>query len=314
MTSRSDSSLAALLLTQRLVETGAAPLKSSEYWQLVDAAGDPAVLLGKGPSDITADLGVDSDLAGRVATLLDAATLFTIRLDDAEQSGLHLVSSIDAEYPRTLRERLGPAAPPLLYTVGDVTLMETDLLGVVGSRDIAESGAEVAKGAARQAVTHGFGVVSGGAKGVDRQAMAACLEAGGHAVGVLADALTKMTRDVEIRRAVSDGRLCVCTPYKPTAGFSVANAMGRNKLIYALSAGTFVVSSDLEKGGTWAGATESLRRGFAPVVVWRGDGAGGGNEALEHNGAAPCRSLSELFPLPERAVPPTSEAQLVLDV
>lgn len=314
MTSRSDSSLAALLLTQRLVDTGAAPLKSSEYWQLVDAVGDPAVLLGKAPGDITSHLPVESDFAARIATLLDAATLFAIRLDDAEQSGLHLVSSIDAEYPATFRECLGPTAPPLLYTVGDVKLMETELLGIVGSRDVSESGAEVAKGAAGQAVINGFGVVSGGAKGVDRLAMAACLEAGGHAIGVLADSLTKMTRDIEVRRAVSDGRLCLCTPYKPTAGFSVANAMGRNKLIYAMSAATFVVSTDLEKGGTWAGATESLRRGFAPVLVWRGDGAGEGNEALERDGAVPCGALSELFPLPELDVPSASKAQLALDV
>ncbi|MPZ74772.1 MAG: hypothetical protein GEU74_16415 [Nitriliruptorales bacterium] len=317
MTSRTDSSLAALLLTQRLLDTPATPLKSSEYWSLVAAVSDPADLLGRSPSEIRELAGVEEALADRVATLLDAATLFAIRLDEAEQSGLHLISSVDADYPVRLTDRLGHTAPPLLYAVGDPKLLETDLLGVVGSRDVSDAAAEVAKGAAAQAVAHGFGVVSGAAKGVDRLAMGASLEADGRAVGVLADSLIRMTRDAEVRRAVSDGRLCLCTPYKPTAGFSVANAMGRNKVIYALSQATLVVAADVEKGGTWAGAMESLRRGITPVVVWAGAGAGEGNKALEGRGAAAVHSLEALFPLrvARHPVDPAQQPpQLALDI
>ena len=46
MSSHSDTSLAALLLTQRLVETAAQPLKASEYWAVLDKVHDPATLLG----------------------------------------------------------------------------------------------------------------------------------------------------------------------------------------------------------------------------------------------------------------------------
>jgi hypothetical protein len=41
MQAASDGSLAAMLLCQRLVDTPAAPLKSSEYWSLLDRVGDP---------------------------------------------------------------------------------------------------------------------------------------------------------------------------------------------------------------------------------------------------------------------------------
>lgn len=297
MIARTDSSLAALLLTQRLLDTPAAPLKSSEYWSLLEAVGDPAELLGRSSEEIRELADVAADVAERAATLLDAATLFAIRLDEAEQSGLHLISSLDADYPARLTDRLGQGAPPLLYAVGDPKLLETDLLGIVGSRDVSDAGTEIAKDAAATAVANGHGVVSGGAKGVDRLAMGAALDAGGHAVGVLADSLVRMTRDAEVRRAVGDGRLCLCTPYKPTAGFSVATAMGRNKLIYALSRATLVVAADAEKGGTWAGAVESLRRRIAPVVVWAGEGGEAGNAALIGRGGVPLRALDELFPL-----------------
>lgn len=60
-----------------------------------------------------------------------------------------------------------------------------------------------------------------------------------------------------------------------------ASAMGRNKVIYALSKATLVVASDEDSGGTWSGATEALKRGIAPVITWVGEGSGPGNEPLQ---------------------------------
>lgn len=45
--------------------------------------------------------------------------------------------------------------------------------------------------------------------------------------------------------------------------------MQRNKLIYALADASLVVSSDLNKGGTWAGAVEQLDKlKFVPVYAF----------------------------------------------
>jgi predicted Rossmann fold nucleotide-binding protein DprA/Smf involved in DNA uptake len=314
---RSGTSLAALLLAQRLVDTPEPPLKSSEYWALLDNVGDPSVLLGLGAGAIARTAGVDPALADRVARLLDAATSFAFGLDEAEQSGLRMIASVDGDYPHRLVERLGHAAPPLLYAVGEPALLQSPMLGIVGSREVSEVVADVARAAAAAAAAAGLGVVSGAAKGVDRLAMTAALAAGGTVVGVLADSLARVTSDPEVRRAVGHGRLCLCTPYKPTAGFSVANAMGRNKLIYALSRATLVVAADAEQGGTWAGAVEALRRSTAPVIVWAGEGAGPGNALLVGRGATGLDDLSGLFPLPDSPIPQTSPArssQLALEV
>lgn len=317
MRSRSPSSLAALLLCQRLQQTPAAPLKSSEYWVLLEAVGDPALLLGLNAATIAGRFGIDAALAERVATLLEAATGFALRLEEAEQHGLRLAASVDDNYPQALTDRLGRRAPPLLYLVGDPTLLQADQLGIVGSRDVGEEAATATRHAAVAAVEAGLGVVSGAAKGVDRLAMGAALAAGGTAVGVLADSLVRMTRDPEVRRAVTDGRLCLCTPYKPTAPFSTANAMGRNKLIYALSKATLVVTAAAETGGSWSGAVEAIRQATAPVLVWTGPGAGPGNPLLSQRGGIGVGRLAELFPLPEaprpRAPRPVTD-QLTLEV
>jgi predicted Rossmann fold nucleotide-binding protein DprA/Smf involved in DNA uptake len=80
--------------------------------------------------------------------------------------------------------------------------------------------------------------------------------------------------------------------------------MARNKLVYGLSEVTFVVTCDEEKGGTWAGAVESLERGYGRVVVWMGPHAGPGNAALVAKGATPIYDLEDetwLFPDSEPA-------------
>jgi predicted Rossmann fold nucleotide-binding protein DprA/Smf involved in DNA uptake len=64
--------------------------------------------------------------------------------------------------------------------------------------------------------------------------------------------------------------------------------MQRNKLIYALADAALVVSSDYEKGGTWAGAVEQLEKlRLVPVYVRSNGETGKGLEALRRKGALP---------------------------
>ncbi|HVL98282.1 MAG TPA: DNA-processing protein DprA [Egibacteraceae bacterium] len=307
MPTRSDSALASLLLTNRLVDTGAEPLTSRDYWQLLDQVDDPAVLLGCSVEALVGQFGLSRVIAERAAALLDAGTALAIELDRFEQQGLHAVTPFDAAYPGRLSRRLGTTAPPVLYTAGSLALLEHPGIAVVGSRTIADAGAVVATRVAQAAADRGDTVISGGAKGVDRLAMDAASQAGGTVVGVLADALDRRLRKPDVRRAIRRNELCLVTPYRPTAGFSVASAMARNKIIYALARVTLVVAADAGRGGTWEGAVEALRRGFGPVAVWSGEGAGDGNEALVSRGAHAVHDLERLFDEPpEIPVDPSS--------
>jgi predicted Rossmann fold nucleotide-binding protein DprA/Smf involved in DNA uptake len=301
---RSDAEIVALLLVQRLVDSGTSPLKTSEFASIQEAVGDLGQLLGADAECISALAGVGLDMGERIAALLEVATSFAFALEDAEHGGLRVLTRVGDDYPSILLDRLGRMAPPILYLLGDLDLTNTPGFGVVGSRDVGEEGATVARRAAAMAAEHDLGVVSGGAKGVDRLAMGAALEAGGKAVGVLADSLLRAARDADVRRAINDGSLCLLTPYKPTVGFTVANAMGRNKLIYALAGATLVVACDREKGGSWSGAVEALRQDISPVLVWTGLGAGDGNRPLVERGAQPIDDIECLFPLPQRAAGP----------
>ena len=287
---RSDDSLAVTLLVSRIAGDGHDTLKASEFWAL---PGPPGELLGRSVEDLT-NFGIDGAMAERVVRLLDRSVALAFELDRYEQAGIRTVTVHDDGYPARLRERLGTKAPALLHVAGAIELLAEPGVGIVGSRRVSEEGATIAADSAKRATTCGFPVVSGGARGVDQLAMNATYQAGGRVIGVLADSLARTVADAETRRAILEATAILVTPYGPEAPFSVGTAMGRNKLIYALSTVTLVVASDEDSGGTWSGAIEALRGGFGRVAVWRGSGEGPGNAPLVRRGGVPVASIDQL--------------------
>ncbi|WP_419925687.1 DNA-processing protein DprA [Candidatus Poriferisocius sp.] len=293
----SQDSLAALLLSSRLASEGIKPLTSAEYWQHPVLAGSPSALLEAPPETLCKKHGIANEMACRITALFDRAIALAFEVDRLKQSGIQTLTPYDEEYPCQFRYRLRDKAPVVMHAVGRLELLNRPGLGVVGSRDVNDEGAEVAKGAAQLASRLGYPVVSGGARGVDRLAMNAALgETGtdGTVVGFLADSMERQIKRPDTRRAILGEHVLLCTPYGPDAHFTAGRAMGRNKLIYAGSLVTLVVASDKKSGGTWVGAVEALRHGFGPVAVWRGLGEGPGNAGLEQLGARPIDSLSDL--------------------
>jgi predicted Rossmann fold nucleotide-binding protein DprA/Smf involved in DNA uptake len=82
--------------------------------------------------------------------------------------------------------------------------------------------------------------------------------------------------------------------------------MGRNRLIYALSAVALVVASDSGQGGTWEGAAEAIRARLTDVVIWEGAGAGPGNLALVALGGRPADSVADVLASGQAAAPRSS--------
>ena len=292
-----QDSLAAVLMTSKLASDGVKPLAASEYWRRPELSNNPSVLLGASSQILCNVHGLANEMANRINALMDRSIAMAFELDRLEHSGIHTLTPFEEHYPCQFRHRLKEKAPVVLHAAGPLELLDRLGLGVVGSRDIGEEGAEVAKGAARLASRMGLPVVSGGARGVDRLAMNAVVnerKSGGTAVGFLADSLERQLKQPDTRRAILDEQVLLCTPYRPDGRFTAGRAMGRNKLIYAGALVTLVVASDKDTGGTWSGAVEALKHGFGRVAVWRGPGEGPGNASLEEFGAVPISSLDHL--------------------
>lgn len=304
-----DTIRAALLLTNRLVPLDAKPLTAAEFWQL-DERVDVGDLTHASPAQVCELAGVDRQEGMRLRSLLDATTALGFEQERLADAGVELVSALDERFPSRLRERLGTACPPFLLVAGSIEWLGRDALGVVGSRDADDAALAVARRSVQLAVERGWQVVSGLARGVDQAAMAAAHGAGGAVVGVPAEGIRRAARNAAVRSRVHAGELCLASPYPPDAPFGVGNAMGRNKVVYALSSVAFVTAAEAGRGGTWTGAKEALDRRFAPVATWTGPGAADGNVALVRCGAAAVGDPAELFTLDRSTTPPPYQRTL----
>jgi len=291
---------AILLLTAPLIAGRAEPssdlLTPSEYKRLArflrDKQRQPADLLAPDDRELLAECQqlIDND---RLNRLLARGFLLSQAIERWQTRAIWVVSRADADYPRRLKTRLKDDAPPILYGCGDAAILNTGGLAVVGSRHVDDALLAYTENIGQLAAKAQCTLVSGGARGIDQAAMRGALEAGGRVVGVLADSLERAALNRENRNLLMDGQLVLISPYDPIAGFNVGHAMQRNKLIYALADAALVVSSDYEKGGTWAGAVEQLEKlRLVPVYVRSNGETGKGLEALRRKGAL-------LWPNPE---------------
>jgi predicted Rossmann fold nucleotide-binding protein DprA/Smf involved in DNA uptake len=261
------------------------PLKLSEWNQLSRQlerapAKRPSGLAGLAPNEIADQLGIAEGEAERLRRLLDRAGAQAFELEKILAQGIWVTTRLDDSYPARLLATLKEKAPTVLFGAGEAGLFGKPAVAVVGSRNIDAAGTQYAVEIGRKAVGSGLAVVSGGARGTDRLAMNAALEAGGLSLGALADSLEGTLRKPEVRELVLDGRLALVTPYAPDAGFSVGAAMGRNKVIYGLAEFAVVVSSDYQTGGTWAGAAEAIKGDWCPLFVREGADVPKGNREL----------------------------------
>lgn len=267
------------------------PLNSREWNRVAGILHNnsiqPEELLHIESSQLLELLEQDVQLADRISSLLSRSGSLAIELERLESLGIEVLTRADADYPARYKQRLKENAPVLLYYSGERALLGQPGIAIVGSRNLDEAGTQAAQFVGNACGLSGLVLYSGGARGVDSLSMNASLEARGNAVGILADSLEKVIRTPNYRNCLASLELCLATPYSPSAPFSVGAAMGRNRLIYTLADYAIVIASELEKGGTWAGAIEALKAKWLPVFVLQHGHMPQGNTKLIERGAIP---------------------------
>ena len=127
----------------------------------------------------------------RIKSLLNRGGALAFSVEAWTNRGLWILSVVDESYPRRWRDRLGHNAPPLIYGAGNRDLLSKGGLAIIGSRDVDEVGTDVTRTVAKMGAINGIQIISGGARGVDSEAMQAALTNGGCVAGVLADSLSR---------------------------------------------------------------------------------------------------------------------------
>ena len=284
-----DSNAILTLCSHVCVGEGVRPLEPKEYSELAKKLGN----IGKSPKDLfdfTAQdfeqlLELSPDDTDRVKRLLDRNASLAFDLGQYSIMGIETVTRADTEYPQKLKKKLGNACPPIFYYAGDLSLLDRKYIGYVGARTVTVKDIDFTKNAVRKTTSLGYGVVSGGAKGIDTVSGTEALFNGSFTVEYLSDSLMKKLKSSDTVRNIQNGNLLLLSVSKPDAGFNVGFAMMRNRYIYAQSEATVIVRSDLNKGGTWTGAMENLKNNWPSTLCWEHDYPG--NKALIEKGAVP---------------------------
>ncbi len=179
-----------------------------------------------------------------------------------EAIGAELLASTDAAFPTALAALDPP--PPLLWVMGDPTLLSRRAVAIVGARIASAAGQRFARTLAADLGEAGFVVVSGMARGIDAAAHEGALPFGTVAVlaGGADDVYPPEHRDLHAEIA----RLgCVVSERPIGHNARAADFPRRNRIISGLALGVVVVEAELKSGSliTARLANEQGREVFA---------------------------------------------------
>jgi DNA processing protein len=282
-----DERIAYLALTQ-VAGMGPGRLKTllAAFTTAIGAHSAPIALLGTLPG-----------FSRAIATAIKATPLESGRkvLEAATAAGAKVLLPEDADYPPLLRPI--PDPPPVLFTLGNLSLAALPAVAIVGSRDHSSYGAEACRAIASAAARQGVVVVSGMARGLDAVAQLAALDCGGTTIGVLGNGVGVIypaANRVLYERVAREGLLLTEFPpgERPTAG----SFPRRNRLISGLARVTVVVEAAAGSGAliTAGMALDQGREVMAvpgnitsPVSV--------GTNRLIRDGAAPVLEPADLL-------------------
>lgn len=215
-------------------------------------------------------------------------------LAQLESKGIRLLSKDNPEYPERVNRILGDDAPPLLYVWGNLDLLRKPTVGFCGSREVTESGVTVISSAVRQITSLDWTVVSGHARGTDTIAHRVTLEHGGGTIVVAPQGILGFKLRQDLRAIAKPEKLLVVSEFFPTAPWSIANAMARNKTILAFSDAMILIEARLS-GGTFDAGKTALRLKVPLYVAeyqFPGENADGNTYFLS-KGAVPLRKNRE---------------------
>lgn len=176
--------------------------------------------------------------------------------------GYEIIPITSPEYSKTLKSNLKAThSPAVLYIKGNKKILEEKSIAIVGSRDASQTALKFTDNIAKLASKEFKVVVSGFAKGVDKQALDSAINYKGQSIIVLPQGIMTFGSGFKnYYKQIIDGDVLVLSTFFPKVPWKAELAMARNPIIYGLADEIFVAESS-EKGGTWSGVVDGLRKG-----------------------------------------------------
>ena len=226
----------------------------------------------------------------RLIGLLERKAALAIALDKWTKAGIWILNRSEIAYPQRIRERLKNAAPPILFGLGNQKLLNQKYVAILGAKEIDPADEVTCSSVVGRVIAQGYGIVTGGNKGIEELALLAALSlqagtASGQADGasgieasgvtgassigimtIVSDNLLKRSTSSQLRGSIIRQKLVVISAFNPESGSNAENTAATNKLIYTQSELSIVIKAEL-KGLTMSGTIENIARAWVPVYV-----------------------------------------------
>lgn len=166
-----------------------------------------------------------------------------------DELDIKVVTQRSEEYPELLKEI--DSAPIMLYCKGDVSLLKSECLGVVGTRRATKYGKENGERFVKDIASSGITIVSGLAEGIDTIAHKSTLDAGGKTIAVLGGGFLNLypISNTQLAQDIIDKGGLLVSEYKPSEQALNYHFPIRNRIIAGLSKAILVVEAT-EKSGS----------------------------------------------------------------
>ena len=191
---------------------------------------------------------------------------------------------------------VAPTAGATLTCIGNVDLLDMKAIGICGSRNASVDALKYARGFGSEAARRNLVVVSGYARGVDREAHKGALESGGSTIAVLPEGINhfRLNRELKPYARLEENFLAV-SMFPSEASWQAWRAMERNKLIVGLSSDMFVVEAK-DTGGTINAAMECVRQGkrLWAIAYSQSNPGRAGNRLLIQEAAIPLNRIKDV--------------------
>lgn len=202
------------------------------------------------------------------------------------------ITIVDKEYPTKLKSLRFP--PWILFYIGDISLLNQNGIGIVGSREISDYGRWCTQRIV-ETIKNQKVIISGMAKGIDAQAHYAAINA--RTIGVLGNGLNVVypKENRELYELMKKKQLLI-SEYPPDVSVKKYHFPWRNRIIAALS-DKIVVPQARIKSGTMVTVNHAIEMGKEVYCVpYRIiDQEGEGNNELIENGAIILNHFDDLL-------------------
>ena len=156
----------------------------------------------------------------------------------------------DKLYPKRLKEIPNP--PEYIYTEGNIELLHSYSVAIIGSRQSSENGRTLAKKFAKELSQIGITVISGLARGIDTIAHNSSFDQEGKTIAVLGCGFNRIfppENNYLYKKIIENGGLII-SEYSPDTEHSSEKFPARNRIISGLSSGILVIEAKHRSGTT----------------------------------------------------------------